>query len=127
MTEIYYCRNEDDMKRVAIHIFTHKFNNAGAEDALADSGICVCDYINKKISDDEEEIYDCYECADREDECVLCDHLKDKDVFKHIEIYNTEVEYPCVVCIADTYYPDEKFTICSVTKAKENTKYGVSR
>lgn len=115
MTEIYYCKNEDDMKRVAIHIFQYEYQNSGADDALQKSCICGCDYANMG----------CNECE--LDGCLLCDKLDKKDVHKHIDIdmyTNDDIEYPCVVCVADTYDSSEKVTVCSISDAKENTKYG---
>ena len=114
MTEIYYCRNEDDMKRVAIYLFQSEVKYNGIEDGIMDSRIYCCDYKSEEA--------EC--CDDCEDECLLYDHLEDKNIHKHIELLDSEVEYPCIVCVADTYYNDEKITICSVQEAKENTKYG---
>lgn len=114
MTEIYYCRNEDDMKRVAIYLFQSGVDCTCVEDGITDAGLYSCDYK-------PEEIECCEEC---EDECLLYEHLEDRNVHKHIELLDSEVEYPCIVCVADTYYNDERITVCSVQEAKENTKYG---
>ena len=35
MTEIYYCKNENDMKRVAIHLFRKELDNTCFEDAIS--------------------------------------------------------------------------------------------
>lgn len=114
MTKIYYCRNEDDMKRIAIYLFQDGCNYSCVEDGISDAGIYGCNYKPEEI--------EC--CEDYNlDKCLLTEHLKDKNVHKHIELINNEIEYPCIVCVADTYYNDEKITICSVQKAKENTKY----
>ena len=78
----------------------------------------MCDYI------DDKEIQCCNECAECENECLLVLHIKDKDVRKHIKRKNEDIEYPCIVCIADSYYKDERITICSISDAKEHTKFG---
>lgn len=115
MTEIYYCRNEDDMKRVAIHIF--KSGNGSFENDMNASGIYCCDYKTEE--------FEC--CEDCEiEECLLYEHLDEKNVHKHIELLSSDVEYPCIVCVTDTFYEDEKITTCSVAEAKENTKYGMN-
>lgn len=124
MADIYYCRNEDDMKRVAIHIFEDKVNNVSVDEGISDSYIYSCDYVSNKVTKDGYKIESCVDCCNEEFDCVLCEHLKDKNVHKHIELCDVDAEYPFIVCVADTYYPDESITICSVKEAKENTKYG---
>lgn len=103
------------MKHVAIYIFKEILEQKCLEEALKYSGIFLCDYINN------EEIECCDEC---ENECLLISHMNDKDVIKHIGYKNEDIEYPCIVCFADTYYKDEMITICSISDAKEYTKYG---
>lgn len=115
MTKIYYCKNEDDMKRVAIHIFEKEINNSSFEDGIDNSGIYCCDYKS-------EEIECCQDC--NLEECLLCKHLEDKNVHKHIELMDKYLNYPYVVCVADTYHKKDSITVCSIADAKDNTKYG---
>ena len=107
------------MKRVAIHIFKEILDKDCLEEALRYSGIYLCDYIN------DEEIECCDECAECENGCLLISHIDDRDVRKHIKWKYEDTNYPCIVCFADTYYRDERITICSISDAKNNTKYGV--
>ena len=116
MTEIYYCRNEDDMKRVAIHIFSNETLYGNVEQQILDAGIYSCDYRPEDV--------ECCQDCECEEGCLLYEHLEDKNVHKHIELMDGEIEYPCIVCVADTHYEDEKVTIISVAEAKESTKYG---
>lgn len=115
MTEIYYCKNEDDMKRVAIHIFGNRLYGS-IEEHLMEAGIYSCDYK----SEDAECCMDC-----EHEECMLCKRVYngDTNVYKHIEL-DGEVDYPCIVCVADTYERDERITIVPVAEAKDATKYG---
>lgn len=62
MAEIYYCRNENDMKRVAIHILENGINDTSFEDDMNDADIYSCDYK-------PEDIECCEECE--LDECLL--------------------------------------------------------
>lgn len=55
---------------------------------------------------------------------MLVSHIEDKDIIKHIKRKDEDIEYPCVVCVADSYYKDERIAICSIADAKESTKYG---
>ena len=116
MTEIYYCKNENDMKRVVIHLFRKELDNTCFEDAISYSGIYCCDCKPSEI--------ECCEECDL-DECLLVNCLNNKNIHNHITLGNKEIYYPCVVCVSDTYYEDERITICSVQQAKENTKYGI--
>lgn len=124
MAEIYYCRNEDDLKRVCLYIFHDELNNSCAENAIELSGIRCCDYRNN----DEEECYidSCQQCLyDYDDDiCLLADHLEDKDARKHILLKHEDIEYPCIVAVTDAYYKDERMLICPISDAKANTKYG---
>lgn len=101
-----------------MYIFKEVLNNECLEDALDYSGIYLCDYINDK------EIECCDECAECENKCLLVSHIEDKDVRKHIKQKYEDVEYPCIVCVTDSNYRDERITICSISDAKEHTKYG---
>lgn len=112
MTEVYYCRNEEDMKRVAIHIFSNP--NYELDESIDKSHLYSCDYK-------PEDIECCEECE--LEFCLLHNHLSDKNVHKHIEVYQ-DIDYPCIVCVTDSDLRDESVTICSVTEAKDNTKYG---
>ena len=116
MTEIYYCKNENDMKRVAVHLFAKELQDTCIEDATRYAGIYACDYK-------PEEIECCEEC-DLE-KCFLIEYLDKKNIHNHITLENEDIDYPCIVCAADTHYEDERITICSVNNAKENTKYGL--
>ena len=116
MTEIYYCKNENDMKRVAIHLFRKGLANTCFEDAINYSGIYCCDYKPSEI--------ECCEECDL-DECLLVEHLNNKNIHSYIRLENEGIDYPCLVCVADTLYEDERITICSIQQAKENTKYGI--
>ncbi len=53
--------------------------------------------------------------------------MGDKDVRKHIKRKNEDIEYPCIVCVADSYYKNERITICSIADVKECTKYGYDK
>lgn len=112
MTPVFYCKNEDDFKRVVIHIF--KNENYELDECIEMSKIICCNYK-------PEEINSCQECE--LDSCLLYEHLEESNVHKHIDVCQ-DIEYPCVVCIADTYYKDERIAICSIADAKLNTKYG---
>lgn len=118
MTKIYYCKNEDDLKRVAIHIFTEVSEITCCEDGLQYAKICGCDYNTQ-----EESEFNC-DC----DECLLYDHMEDKDAYKHIELRDIDCEFPCIVCVNDIDYSsdeDEIVMIYSISEAKCNTKYGI--
>ena len=106
------------MKRTSLYIFEEILHRECLEEALEYSGIYLCDYIN------DDEIECCDECAECENECLLVSHIKDKDVRKHIKRKDEDIEYPCIVCVSDSYYKDERITICSISDAKEYTKYG---
>ena len=108
MAEIYYCKNEEDMKRAAIHIFSNP-NNYDLEESINNAHLYSCDYKPDDI--------EC--CAECELEyCLLCDHLSDKNAYKHVEV-RQDIDYPCIVCVTD-----KEATICSLAEAKDNTKYG---
>lgn len=112
-TEIYYCKNEEDLKRVSLHIFNEALDRYGVEIALMRSHIQYCDYAQ-----DQEQDYD-ITCADCDiDECLLFVHQDDKDVRKHFEIEQVDCVLPCIVCIDD----DDITNYCSVEKSKNNTK-----
>jgi len=81
----------------------------------------LCDYI------DDEEIQCCDECAKCRNKCLLVSHIKDKDIRKHIKQEDEDIEYPCIVCVGDSYYKDERITICSISDAKERTRYGYDK
>lgn len=116
MTEVYYCKDENDIKRVAMHIFQSDVINRSFEESRHYANICVCDFAPIDTS--------CNKCE--LEKCLLIKHMEDKDVYKHISLFDDRITYPCIVCMADTHYNDEKVTICSIAQAKENTKYGVS-
>lgn len=111
MAEIYYCKNEEDFKRVVIHIF--KNDNYEPEECIELSKICACKYK-------PEETESCHECD--LDMCLLYEHLNDKDVRKQIVVPD-DIPYPCIICITESDFLDERVTICSVEEAKNNTKY----
>ena len=115
MAEIYYCKNEDDMKRVAIHLLKDGINYYSFETGLDNSRIYSCDFVS-------DEIECCEECE--LEKCLLVEHIEDKDIRKHIQLCENDSNYPCIVCVADTYATDERITICSIADAKDNTKYG---
>lgn len=106
------------MKRISLYIFEEILNRECLEKAMEYSRIYLCDYINN------EEIECCDECAECKNKCLFISHIKDKDVRKHIKLKDEDIEYPCIVCFANTYYKDEQITICSISDAKEYTKYG---
>lgn len=103
---------------MSLYIFKQLLDQECLEEALECSGIYLCDYIN------DEEIESCDECAECENECLLVSHINDIDVRKHINRKDEDTEFPCIVCFANTYYKNERITICSISEAKECTEYG---
>lgn len=111
MTEIYYIQNEKQYKKILINLI-REYNVS--PDELEDFGICGCDYLDVEN--------ECLYCESNN--CLLIEHLENKDVIEHIDIYGTDVYFPAILVLADTYEEDEKITLISVGEAKANTKYG---
>lgn len=85
-----------------------------APDEIQHIGISGCDHQTTEEG--------CSYCET--DDCFLMQHLEDKDITEHFDIYETETEFPAILVIADMHYDDEKITLVSVREIKENTKYG---
>jgi len=115
MAIIFYCKDETDYKKVAVHIFNSEINNNSLEDAIKYSGILTCSF-NK----DEE--FDWCEGCELED-CLLVDKLGDKDIYKEIEVYQLEEVYPLLVVYDSDL--DGIVQYVSINNAKSNTKYGI--
>lgn len=116
MAYLFYCKNEDDFKKVVIHIFKSELCYNCVESALEHSKIYSCTYKEDK------EIECCDECD--EDVCVLCDKLdSEKNIYKDTEVSEPDVDYPLVV----VYDSDLEDTVqyFSMSEIKENTKYGI--
>lgn len=116
MVEIFYCKNENDMKKACLHIFRFFATNVSLDYAIQKSNISCCDILSNDLEF-------CDQC--KNDGCILFDHLEDKNIHNHINVvFSTEIEYPCIVCLA-TEEDCEDVTIYSVNQAKYNTKYGI--
>lgn len=110
ITEVYYIQNGKQYRKLLINLIRER--NI-APDELQDIGIYGCNYQDMEDG--------CSYCET--DDCFLMQHLEDKDITEHFDIYETETEFPAILVIADTHY-DEKITLVSVREIKENTKYG---
>ena len=114
--DLFYCKDINDIKKAAIHIFKDVLEYYDIESALLGSRICKCSYCPYEIDNCQEELCD-------EDICFLCNHLEDKNVWKNIELNIKEsIDFPCIIYKEET---EKRFQIYSISKAKENTKYGV--
>ena len=111
---LFYCKNENDIKKVAIQIFTIE-SEISVDEAILKSKIYNCIYKN-------EGQLDC--CDDCEDLCELCQNLSNKDVYKNIEILEPKIEYP-LIAVYDRD-SDECLKYFSVNDIKDNTKYGIT-
>lgn len=119
MNQIYYCKNEDDLKRVMTHIFKETYGYYGIEDALIEAKISRCGYV------EDTDIENCMACE--LEDCMLCRHFNDKNLHNSIYLHDDLINntyFPCIVSFADTFDKNEKLTICSLSDAKNNTKYG---
>ena len=117
ITEIYYTQNEKQYKRILIRLIQEKDYSP---DDLQEIGIFGCNYDKNNIEDWEDSCDGC-----EVEECVLLEHIEDKDVLEHFKTFDEDTEFPAILVFADTYFNDEKVTLISVKEAKENTKYGI--
>ena len=119
---IYYCKNEDELKKVCFDLFS-KNNFDCWEEAKDLSKICGCSFNNEeKFCNDDI-------CEDKGCDLVTCLlNENTKNIYKYIILqeFEEELNYPVIVSFdINTYYEDEKFQIISVSDAKKNTKYGI--
>lgn len=57
--------------------------------------------------------------------CLLFEHLGEKDIYRHIYIKEYDIEYPAILVLTDAYC--EEGTLVSISEAKSNTKFGYRR
>lgn len=110
ITEIYYIQNEKQYKRLLINLIRENYISPDEFQEI----IYGCDCLNAEDG--------CSYCE--ADDCLLIEHLNDKDITEHIELWGEDMDFPAILVLADTYCRDEKFTLTTIRNAKENTRYG---
>lgn len=125
--QAYYCKNEADLRKVSLHILQSEYQEC-IEEQLELAFVCGC---NCNLTDDIPERF-CGTCSEDDESidgrCLLCESIekKEKNTEKNIVLSNEtdNIEYPCVVIIADAEVGKSIRTIMSINTLKENTKYG---
>lgn len=110
---VYYIQNEKQYRRLLVGLLP-KIDDWNL---TANIDIYGCDYGGDDIDGD---------CAMCElDNCVLLEHLNDKDVTNHIKLFDYIEEYPVIMVVTDSSLSDKMVEFVPVSVAKENRKYGV--
>ena len=112
--QVYYIANEKQYKKVLVNLA----KECEEVDDFPELGIFGCNYVDDGFGECQ-----CGYCES--DECLLSEHLEDKDVAEHMIINDVnEYDYPAILVIADTYDKEDRVTLIPVYETKDNTKYG---
>ena len=112
--QVYYIANEKQYKKVLVNLAKE------CEEVydFPELGIFGCNYVDDGFGECQ-----CGYCES--DECLLSEHLEDKDVVEHMIINDVNgCDYPAILVIADTYDKEDRVTLIPVYETKDNTKYG---